>query len=69
MSVNTLWTLINYYLTEGRVRIRNRLLVLDPHENLFLRFPGLGLPKLLASYLMYDVTVDDVSDDTDNGDD
>ena len=51
------------------VRIRNHLLELDPHENLFIRVPQLGLPKSLTSYLMYDVTVDDVSDDCDNGDD
>ena len=49
-----------------RVRIRNHLLELDPHQNLFLRVPQLGLPKSLASYLLYDVTVDDVSDDSDN---
>ena len=49
-----------------RVTIRNHLLKLDPHENLFVRVPPLGLPKSLASYLLYDVTVDDVNDDNDN---
>ena len=29
-----------------RVRIRNHLLQLDPHENLFIRVPGLGLPEI-----------------------
>ena len=47
-----------------RVRIRNHLLELDPHENLFVRVPQLGFPKSLASYLLYDVTVDDVNDDS-----
>ena len=49
-----------------RVGIRNHLLQLDPHENLFVRVPRLGLPKSLATYLLYDVTVDDVNDDNDN---
>ena len=49
-----------------RVRIRNHLLELDPHENLFLRVPGLGLPKSLASYLLYDITMDEMHDDSDN---
>ena len=49
-----------------RVRIRNHLLELDSHENLFLRVLQLGLPKSLASYLLYDVTVDDVNDDSNN---
>ena len=49
-----------------RVRIRTHLLELDPHENLFIRVPELGLPKSLVSYLLYDVTVDDLSDDNDN---
>ena len=51
-----------------RVRIRNHLLELDPNQNLFVKVPELGLPKLLASYLLYDVTIDDVGKDTDNGD-
>ena len=49
-----------------RVRIRNHLLELDPHENLFVRVPELRLPKSLTSYLLFDVTVDDLSDDSDN---
>ena len=49
-----------------RVRIRNHLLELDPHQNLFVRVPQLGLPKSLALYLLYDVTVDDVSEDKNN---
>ena len=49
-----------------RVTIRNHLLELDRHENLFVRVPRLGLPKSLTSYLLYGVTVDDVSDDSDN---
>ena len=45
-----------------RVRIRKHLLELDPHENLFVRVPQLGLPKSLATYLLYDVSMDDVND-------
>ena len=51
-----------------RVRIRNHLLELDPYQNLFVNVPQLGLPKLLASYLLYDFTIDDVGKDTDRGD-
>ena len=46
-----------------RVRIRNHLLELDPHQNLFVRVPQLGLPKSLVSYLLYDVSMDDLNDD------
>ena len=34
-----------------REAIRKHLLELDPHENLFIRVPELGLPKSLTSYL------------------
>ena len=51
-----------------RVRIRNHLLELDPNQNLFVKVPELGLPKLLASYLLHDVTIDDVGKDIDSGD-
>ena len=47
-----------------RVKIRNHLLELDPHQNLFVRVPQLGLPKSLATYLLYDVSMDDVYDDS-----
>ena len=33
--------------------IREHLLELDQHENLFVRVPRLGLPSLLAEYLLY----------------
>ena len=33
--------------------IRKHLLELDPHENLFIRVPRLGLPSLLTEYLLY----------------
>ena len=38
--------------------IRKKLIQLDPHTNLFIRAPKLGLPKLLQSYLLYDMSVD-----------
>ena len=49
-----------------RVRIRNHLIELDPHLNLFMRVPELRLTKSLASYLLFDVTVDDANNDNDN---
>ena len=41
-----------------REAIRRHLLNLDPHENLFLRIPRLGLPSLLAKYLLLDLSLD-----------
>ena len=38
--------------------IREHLLELDPHENLFVRVPRLGLPVALQSYLVFDETTD-----------
>ena len=35
---------------------------MDPYENLLLRIPQLGLPKSLATYLLYDVSMDHVND-------
>ena len=43
----------------------NHLLKLDPHENLFIRVPRLPLPKALQSYLLYDQSLDDVAEETD----
>ena len=36
-----------------RENIRKHLLDLDPHSHLFYRVPKLGLPKLLADFLLY----------------
>ena len=47
-----------------RVRIRNHLLELDPHENLFVRVSHLGLPPSLANYLLYNQKV--IGDDGDD---
>ena len=33
--------------------------------NLFIRVPSLGLPKAVQSYLLYDQTLDDVAEETD----
>ena len=46
-----------------RETIRNRLVDVDPHEHLFGRVPGLGLPTSLAQYLLFDVNLN--SDKTD----
>ena len=42
-----------------RRRIRQILIDKDPHENLFIRTPRLGLPSLVTEYLLYGVTLDD----------
>ena len=55
-----------------RRRIREHLLEVDPHTQLFGRVPKIGLPSLLTSYLLYDQTLDDddyddsISDDYDD---
>ena len=41
-----------------RRRIREHLLELDPHTNLFSRVPQLGLPRILNDYLLYNQTLD-----------
>ena len=38
--------------------IREHLMELDQHENLFVRVPRLGLPTALQSYLVFDETTD-----------
>ena len=38
--------------------IRKKLVQSDPHTNLFIRIPKLGLPKILQSYLLYDMSVE-----------
>ena len=58
-----------------RKSIRNHLLQLDPHENLFVRVPRLGLPAALQRYLVYDTsltsskTSKNSSEDDDDDDD
>ena len=37
--------------------IRNHLIELDPHENLFHRVPKLGLPSALSEYLLFNVSM------------
>ena len=44
--------------TTCRRRIRNHLLELDPHRNLFLRVEQLPLPENLTSYLVQNVSLD-----------
>ena len=41
-----------------REAIRNHLLKLDPHQNLFGRIPKLGLPSALTSYLLYNLSLE-----------
>ena len=46
-----------------RRAVRNYLIKLDPHKNLFLRIPELDIPKLLIEYLLYDVSLDFENDE------
>ena len=46
-----------------REAVRKHLLNVDPHENLFVRIPQLGLPSILSEYLLYDVSLDDELED------
>ena len=39
--------------------IRNRLMNINPHVNLFSRVTKLGLPSLLAKYLVYDMSLEE----------
>ena len=48
-----------------REAIRKHLLAVDPHEHLFGRVPKLGLPKSLTNYLVYEMTLDDLTTPTD----
>ena len=48
-----------------REAIRRHLINLDPHTHLFSRIPKLPLPTLLSKYLLYDVSLDDVNNDSD----
>ena len=59
-----------------RETIRKHLINIDRHENLFRRIPQLGLPMQVSEYLLYNMSLDDdlnVSDendyDSDDGDD
>ena len=64
---------IPLYLLEGesflknkcREVIRNHLLELDPHTNLFLKIPWMGLPPSLLKYLFYGFSPED-NDEDDN---
>ena len=44
-----------------RKAIRRHLLLLNPHQHLFNRIPQLGLPSILDKYLMYNVSLDDIT--------
>ena len=48
-----------------RQAIRNHLLHLDPHRHLFYRIPQMGLDEILSSYLLYDVSLEDDDNQTD----
>ena len=48
-----------------REAIRNHLLELDPHTNLFLRIPTMNLPPSLVRYLLYGFSPED-NDEDDN---
>ena len=51
-----------------RKAIREHLLDLDLHGNLFQRIPKLGLPSIINDYLLYNQTLDDDSQDDSNDD-
>ena len=42
-----------------RITIRKRLVNVHPHQNLFHVVPQLGLPSLVAEYLLYDMSIED----------
>ena len=41
-----------------REAIRKHLLVLDPHEHLFHRVPKIGLPAVITSFMLFDLSLD-----------
>ena len=41
-----------------RMTIREHLLTVDPHQNLFIRVPQLGLPCRLARYLLFGASLE-----------
>ena len=42
-----------------REAIRNHLLDLDPHTNLFIRVPLLSLPSLLQRYVLFELSLEE----------
>ena len=58
------YCMIRHWMMKQKKQM-NHLLKLDPHENLFVRVPRLPLPKALQSYLLYDQTLDDEAEETD----
>ena len=56
-----------------RHAVRKHLLEIEPHENLFIRIPKLGLPDIVTKYLLYNMSVDEsdepASDDSEEEDD
>ena len=46
-----------------RQAIRNHLLMLDRHQHLFVRVPMLGLPAALQSYVLFNTSLADGSED------
>ena len=42
-----------------RQAIRNHMLKLNSRMNLFVRVPKIGLPRSLASYVLFDLSIDD----------
>ena len=50
-----------------RHAIRKHLLEIEPHGNLFIRIPKLGLPDMVTKYLLYNMSVDE-SDEPDSDD-
>ena len=50
-----------------RHAIPKHLLEIEPHENLFIRIPKLGLPDIVTKYLLYNMSVEE-SDEPDSDD-
>ena len=46
-----------------RETIREHLLDINPHQYLFGRIPQLGLPSLIAEYLLYNISLNDDDED------
>ena len=46
-----------------RMAIRNNILKVRPHENLFVTVPKLGLPSLLSKYVLFDMVSEIDSDE------
>ena len=49
---------LNCLMVLCRLRIRKHLIDIDKYSNLFIRIPHLGLPRSLAEFLIYNVSLE-----------